>query len=264
MLPARSTSDIHGSNHHYQSINPLGSTLVNNTVVGTGFSKLNDALEQGGWPESGLIELLCAGPCPQSLRLLLPVMAARQDRLALLANPPARPRADTLQQAGIASHRLLVMRSPQNSTLLDACCDAARSGEVAILVIWLPELMDDHHALKRLHLAAREGDCLLVAIRTACHARQPSPASLRLRLRTQPPAHLGVEIIKQPGGWGGKKISLTLLQERLPTASPAPTRLRETPAHGNRGQPHRSYQDPTSRFSRPRIQQRNGTQNLPF
>jgi protein ImuA len=218
-------------------------------VLDSGFTALNGSLHQGGWPASGLVELLCAGPCPQALRLLLPVMAGNNDGLLVLANPPARPRADTLQQAGIPSHRLLVMRSERQDTLLQACHEALSSGAVSVLVVWLPERMDDQTSLRRLHLAAREGNCLLVAIRAVAHADRPSPAVLRLRLRVQPPAHLGIDIIKQPGGWGGQQLSLALMPERLsqPLAAscdmPPPPRLRE------RQTSTLAHPDPDSRFA---------------
>ena len=231
----------------------------------SGFPALNDALHLRGWPAAGLVELLCSGPCPQALRLMLPVMASRSDGLVVLANPPARPRAETLQQAGIKSQRLLVMRSERQDTLLQACHEALASGAVSTLVIWLPENMDDQTSLRRLHLAAREGRCLLVAMRPASVADRPSPAILRLRLRVQPPAHLAVDVIKQPGGWGGQQIHLALLPERLtqPLAAsrdmPAPTRQREKQNTAT------GYRDPDSRFAwrRPAATVP-GLQNLPF
>lgn len=187
----------------------------------SGFPALNSALHLNGWPAAGLVELLCSGPCPQALRLLLPTLAERDDGLLLLANPPARPRADTLRQASIHSQRLLVMRSKRQDILLRACHDALVSGSVSALVVWLPDDMDDQTSLRRLHLAAREGHCLLVAMRSARHADRPSPATLRLRLRALPPTHLGVDVIKQPAGWGGQQLSLALLPERLSQPLPA-------------------------------------------
>jgi protein ImuA len=234
-------------------------------TIDSGFARLNQALHLQGLPASGLIELLCAGPCPQALRLMLPAIAARPDGLVILANPPARPRADTLQQAGIQSQRLLVMRSERQETLLQACHEALVSGAVSTLVLWLPEHMDDHSLLRRLHLAAREGRCLLVAVRQASQADRPSPAVLRLRLRVQPPAHLGIDIIKQPGGWGGQQLSLTLLPERLAhpmVASrdmPAPQQQRRPPTTSA------DYRDPDSRFiKRSHGDLRPGLQHLPF
>ena len=234
-------------------------------VRDSGFAALNQSLHQGGWPASGLVELLCAGPCPQALRLLLPAMAQAGEGLVVLANPPARPRAETLQQAGVSSRRLLVMRSTREHTLLQACHEAAGSGAVSLMVVWLPEHLDDPISLRRLHLAAREGHCLLVAIRPAQHADRPSPAVLRLRLRIQPPAHLGLEVIKQPGGWGGQQLSLALMPERLrqPLAAsrdmPAPRQQR----HANS---HQALPDPDSRFGwrRPLASTTPSLQNLPF
>ena len=191
------------------------------TGTDTGFPALDQALHLHGWPNAGLVELLCSGPCPQALRLLLPTMAARAEGLVVLANPPARPRAETLRQAGIHSQRLLVMRSERQDILLRACHDALTSGAVSTLVVWLAPDMDDQTSLRRLHLAAREGRCLLVAMRPASQADRPSPAILRLRLRVLPPAHLGIDVIKQPGGWGGQQLSLALLPERLRQPLPA-------------------------------------------
>ena len=166
-------------------------------AINSGFDDLNETLHLRGWPAAGLVELLCAAPCPQALRLMLPAMAARQDGLVILANPPARPRADTLQQAGIKSHRLLVMRSERHDTLLQACHEALASGAVSTLMVWLPESMDDQIARRRLHLAAREGRCLLVAVRPVSQADRPSPAILRLRLRMQPPAHMAAGVVSR-------------------------------------------------------------------
>lgn len=239
-------------------------------AIDSGFNSLNDTLHLGGWPAAGLVELLCAAPCPQALRLMLPAMAARQEGLVILANPPARPRADTLQQAGIKSHRLLVMRSERHDTLLQACHEALASGAVSTLMVWLPESMDDQIALRRLHLAAREGRCLLIAVRPVSQADRPSPAILRLRLRMQPPAHLAVDVIKQPGGWGGQQVNLALLPTRLsqPLAAsrdmPAPARQHQQAIPA--AEPNNArYSDPDSRFAwRRPAPSRPGLQNLPF
>lgn len=234
-------------------------------VRDSGFALLNQNLHQGGWPASGLVELLCAGSCPQALRLLLPAMAQAGDGLVILANPPARPRAETLQQAGVRPHRLLVMRSAREHTLLQACHEAASSGAVSLMVVWLPEQMDDPVSLRRLHLAAREGNCLLVAMRSAQHADRPSPAVLRLRLRIQPPAHLGLEIIKQPGGWGGQQLSLALLPERL-SQPLAATRDMPAPRQQRHLNAHKTLPDLDSRFAwrRPPAATTSGLHNLPF
>lgn len=212
----------------------------------TGFDDLDKILHGGGWPASGLMELLCVPSCSQALRLLLPTLASRQDGLLVMANPPARPQASVLRQAGIHSGNLLVLRTETPATLLRACREAAASGVASTLVAWLPAGTDTPGNLRRLHLAALQGRCLLIVLRHADQALQPSPAPLRAVMRVAPPAHLDIEIIKQPGRWGGQRLKLSLLPERPGwplaerTAMPAPPSQRAAP------QP--LFRDPDSRF----------------
>ena len=169
----------------------------------TGFQALDAALHGNGWPASGLVELLCTQPCPQALRLMLPALSGLQDGLIALANPPARPQASTLRQAGIHSANLLVMRSSNPDTLLRACRESASSGAISALVLWIPAGADTPTNLRRLHLAAQQGRCLLVLMRSADQLQHASPAPLRLQLTALPPTQMRLDIVKQPGGWGG-------------------------------------------------------------
>lgn len=210
----------------------------------TGFGSLDQALHAGGWPDSGLMELLCVPPCPQALRLMMPALAARQDGLLVLANPPARPRADTLHEAGIHTGNLLVMRSENTETLLRACREAAASGVASTLVMWMPRGTDTPTNLRRLHLAARQGRCLLVVLRHGDQAMQPSPAPLRVVVRATDSGKLSLEIVKQPGGWGGQQVSLSVLPERVTEPLAATTDMPVPPA-----QRATTFRDPDSRFA---------------
>lgn len=261
MLPITAIADHASSLASHASLYRHPASVASE-VLDSGFTALNEALHQGGWPAAGLVELLCADSCPPALRLMLPTMAAHQQQgLLALANPPMRPSAATLRQADIKSHRLLVLRSERTDALLQACHNTLASGKVSILMVWLPEEMDNQIALRRLHLTALENHCLLVAVRSLSQAERPSPAVLRLRLRMQPPAHLAVDIIKQPGGWGGQKVNLALLSAQ-PDQSLATHLDLPIPA-----QPLTSscYSDPDSRFAwRRPVQAPAGLQHLPF
>ena len=213
--------------------------------VETGFDALDQALHLGGWPAAGLVELLCQTPAPQALRLLLPALSRLQDGLLVLANPPARPQANTLKQAGIHSANLLVMRSQDSATLLRACREAAASGAASAMVAWLPPGCDTPSNLRRLHLAAQQGRCLLVLIRNADQGLQASPAPLRLRLQAAPPAQMHIEVVKQPGGWGGQTLELTLAPERISQPLAA---CRDMPAPDANAGTARVFRDPDSRF----------------
>lgn len=233
----------------------------------TGFEGLDKALHNNGWPTSGLIELLCTSPCPQALRLLLPVLSRRQDGLIAMANPPARPQALTLQQAGIHSGNLLIMRSTDPATLLRACRETAASGAASALLAWLPEGSDSPANLRRLHMAAKQGRCLLVVLRHARHAVNASPAPLRLLLQGSRAAQVRIEIIKQPGGWGGQTVSIPLLPERIQSPLAATAHMPVPTSMATQGQPKRiaaskghqialdkslpvkTFTDPDSRFA---------------
>ena len=103
-------------------------------ALATGHAALDNVLQHGGWPRQGMTELLTEGPCPQALRLLMPALGKCDDGLIVLVNPPARPNAALLQRHGIASGRLLVLRSDNPRTLLQASLEAASSQTVLSLI----------------------------------------------------------------------------------------------------------------------------------
>jgi len=58
-----------------------------------------DAHLQGGWPETGLVELACGLAGIGELRLLFPLLAQSQARLQVWINPPAQ-----LNEQALAHH----------------------------------------------------------------------------------------------------------------------------------------------------------------
>ncbi|AJD47789.1 SOS cell division inhibitor SulA [Isoalcanivorax pacificus W11-5] len=203
------------------------------TARPTGFAALDSALHHGGWPAHGLTEILCEALCP--LRLLLPALARTGDEgLVVLANPPALPGAAAWQAAGIPLERLLLLTAPANQPALlrRACLEAASSDAVTAMLVWLPRQERDPRLLRRLHLAAQQGRCWLVAIRDSHFRHHSSPAPLRLGLTPvqQPEADVQLEIIKQPGGWAGQQMTLAWFPPSLRQPATAPAHA-ATPAH---------------------------------
>jgi cell division inhibitor SulA len=70
-----------------------------------------------------------------------------------------------------------------------------RSAACAAVLCW-PRQADDR-ALRRLQVAAETGQCLGFAFRDARHARNPSPAALRVQLE---PGTRQVRVLKCRGG----------------------------------------------------------------
>ena len=204
----------------------------------TGFAGLDRLLSQGGWPVHGLVELLCPLPCPPLLHLLLPTLAGNQPGARLIANPPERPSALALARAGVPLERLLILHG-QRDGLLRACYEAAASDSVSTLLLWAPGGALPAGTLRRLHLGAQQGRCLLVLARPRRAAGQPSPAPLRLALDCPCPGELTVTVHKQPAGRPGEHCHLNLLPEHLRRAPPATATLPALTRHPRpaRGQP---------------------------
>ncbi|EWS60277.1 hypothetical protein Y694_01937 [Methylibium sp. T29-B] len=127
-------------------------------TLSTGWPALDEQLPGGGWPASGLTELLATPACGE-LTLLAPWLRSleqRQDtaREMVWINPPGWPCLSALQALGLDGSRLLCL-APQ--TAIDAAWaaeQAVRAGSCAA-VLWWSERPVTRPTLRRLHLAAQ-------------------------------------------------------------------------------------------------------------
>lgn len=146
----------------------------------TGFAAL-DACLHGGWPASGLVEVLHNGHGDGELSLFAPLCRAlaAADRQIVFIAPPFPPHAPALARWNLADNLMLV----DSRTLADSLWAAEtclRNGCGAVLC-WLSRLTD--RALRRLQLAAEDGKALALLFHPAGQSRQPSPAVLRLTVQ---------------------------------------------------------------------------------
>jgi hypothetical protein len=179
--------------------------------IATGFADL-DAQLGGGWPEGALVEILHAHAGIGEFRLLLPALArlSREPRWIALVAPPYIPYAPALVRAGVDLSRVLVIWSRDcanaASDALWAAEQALRAGTCSTMLAW-PRVSRpgsahrlDFRVLRRLQLAAEQGNTLGVLFRPIVHESESSPAALRLKLS---PAEGGVtvQVLKRRGGW---------------------------------------------------------------
>jgi cell division inhibitor SulA len=146
---------------------------------GTGLRALDAVLPSGGWPASGLVEVLHGAPGQGELSLILPSLAhlTRRARPVLLIAPPYQPYAPAWQQAGVHLARLHVLRVEASSGLW-AMEQALRAGCCGAVLGWLP-IVDDK-ALRRLQLAAETGPSLGFLFRGLAAGQTNSLAALRI------------------------------------------------------------------------------------
>ncbi|MGQ0428882.1 MAG: translesion DNA synthesis-associated protein ImuA [Gammaproteobacteria bacterium] len=172
-------------------------------AVPTGFRRLDERLPGGGWPLAALTEILVPGAGVGEIRLLLPALrtlaASRPEAprwIAWLA-PPHLPYAPALAAAGLDSSRMLVVRPQGGFDLLWAMEQALGSGACAAVLGWADAAGGP--ALRRLALAAEEGQSPGFLFRPPRHRGEPSPAALQLALSAHDDG-LDVEILKCRGG----------------------------------------------------------------
>ena len=173
-------------------------------VLASGWPVL-DPLLGGGWPRAALTEVF--SEAHQGISLLLPAMArlSTEARWISWVAPPHVPYAPALAARGVHVARLLLIRDVSSEQALWAAEQVLKSGAASLLLAWPGQSRGrslQTAQLRRLQLAAEQGDCIGVLFRPLRDAAAASPAALRLRVR---PAPLGleVEVLRRRGSWAG-------------------------------------------------------------
>lgn len=197
-----STNTVSSLLRHPEYIHPAlwrGSSLAQaqRPVVSAGYQQLNRELPGGGWPLGTLIEIAPSQPGIGEVALLGPALSqlAPQQRIAFV-HPPYVPCVQSWNNWHLSARQLLWVQPETTGDALWACEQILRHHACAALLCWVSGV---HPAgLRRLHLAARQGETLFVLWRPQESLRQSSAAPLRLGLN---PCKQGLEIsiIKRQG-----------------------------------------------------------------
>ena len=169
--------------------------------VSSGFPALDEALPGGGWPRSGLVEILLSQPGVGELSLLMPALAALTHepvaRWCTWIAPPFEPFAPALAAHGIALERVLVVRTGKPLWALE---QALGSGACEVALAWSSRAHP--RDVRRLQLATERGRTLGVLFREPDRAAGSTCAAMRLALA---PLAEGVRVtfVKSRGGLRG-------------------------------------------------------------
>ena len=176
------------------------------TALATGFSRLDEKLPTHGWPRGALTEIAVDCYGTGELQLVMPALSHLSHEGAWITwiSPPYVPYPPALFQAGLDLSRMLLVRTRRATDALWATEQALRSGSSAATLLWADNIND--RRMRRLQLAAAEGNSWGVIFRPTAVMKQPSPASLRIMLF---PDELGIHlhVVKMRGG---KPFSLRL------------------------------------------------------
>ncbi|RZT93767.1 translesion DNA synthesis-associated protein ImuA [Rivibacter subsaxonicus] len=175
----------------------------------SGHAALDAQLPGGGWPATGLSELLGEAGLGE-LRLLRPLMqklAAQQQRELLWIAPPGLlPSAAAFEALGLPLASLLWVE-PRSSADAAWAVEQALRGGAAALVLWWCQVATTA-TLRRLHLAAQ--DVPLFLLGPPAWRERSSPAPLRIACRAEADGRLALDIFKRRGPPLGKPLSLDL------------------------------------------------------
>ena len=175
-------------------------------VEPSGHAALDACLPGGGWPVGALSEVLLPPEARPEWPLVLPALAqaaARREGQIVLVAPPCEPFAPALQAAGLPAWRLCWVQPSQAGGAQQAawaCEQALRCRDVLAVLAWLPQARPE--VLRRLNLAAAARGGLLWGFRPSACRAQPTPAPLRLEVRSHPAGlaeGLGVRVLKRRG-----------------------------------------------------------------
>lgn len=168
----------------------------------SGQAALDAELPGGGWPATGLTELLLSAVGAGELRLLAPALRAAGGELLWVA-PPAWPYAPALHALGL--ERGVHLAPADSADAAWAAEQALRAGCCAAVLWWGDAPLP---MLRRLHLAATA--CPLFALRPWGAQGQSSPAPLRLACAPAPQGRLAVRIFKRRGPPMAAPVELAL------------------------------------------------------
>ena len=177
-------------------------------AVPTGYPALDARLPGGGWPASGLTELLLDAPGSGEWRLLAPALRTlAAQRPVVCVAPPLQPYAPALQALGLPLQRFVWVAPPDPADAAWALEQTLRSGSCGAALWWGDAAVP---MLRRLHLAARDCGGLLLALRPPAARRQSSPAPLRLACTPAPQGQVEIVVFKCRGPAQATPLRLSL------------------------------------------------------
>ncbi len=188
-------------------------------AIASGHERLDAHLPGGGWPKTGLTELLLDTAGIGELRLLLPLLRAlsrQQARWIAWVAPPFVPYPPALEAAGVDVGRILLIHPRSHEEALWALERASRSGNCSLTLGWPDERRLKVTDTRRLQLAARQGNTLACLFRPATAADTSSMAELRMRLTPGSDRTVAVDILKRRGGWPVSGLAVPIDDAPLP------------------------------------------------
>ncbi len=176
-------------------------------TISTGHKALDAALPGHGWPANAVTEIITSTVGCGEFSLLLPALAAlsQKNQWIIMLDPPWIPYPSALQGRGLAVEKILLVRTRNKKESLWACEQVLRDIPGGAMLAWPGAL--SFGELRRLQLAAKNGQQSAFLFRKREAADSASPAALRLQL-TVDNDDLSVSVLKCRGQRPGAAIRI--------------------------------------------------------
>ncbi|RBP48619.1 translesion DNA synthesis-associated protein ImuA [Arenicella xantha] len=184
-------------------------------TISTGFTELDQQLHIGGWPLGITSELGISQHGIGELRLLIPALRALQQRSheaqhIILVAPPFLPFAPSFIKEQIDVSQLTIVQTSNIQDTLWASEQCLLSKCCAAVLCWSGNYNLTTRELRRLQLAAEKSGSWNVLLRHSDCLSQSSASGLRIQLQSDSYSKLTLHIVKQPAGWAGQRLTLSL------------------------------------------------------
>lgn len=190
-------------------------------AIDSGYPKLNQALQHGGWPSACMIEVCQRYHASEwwlfyaAINTL--IKGSRSSHIVLI-NPPATPFACGLQQRGIDIRRIIILQTKTQQEFVYSFTEVSQSPACSVVFAWQATRALSYTQLRKLQLSTHNQKGLRVIFRHLHAQEQSSPASLRLTLQTKSDT-LQVNIFKQKGQLRQNTIALPIPSSWKPLPS---------------------------------------------
>ncbi len=175
----------------------------------TGFSALDVALPQRGWPVHAVVDVTISDWGLGEARLLLPVMRhvmAQQRRVVWIA-PPYLPHSAALHQHDVPLDLLTVIALEDGSALAWSAEKFLQAAACGLVVAWPGAIGST--TVRRLQLAAEKHATPAFLLRRATRPPRTSPAALCLYIQPYAADRLLITIVKARGGCRVSQIAIS-------------------------------------------------------
>ncbi len=170
-------------------------------AIDSGYPKLNQALQHGGWPSACMIEICQRYHASEwwlFYAAINTLIKGSRSSYIVLINPPATPFASGLQQRGIDIRRIIIVQTKTPQEFVHSFTEVSQSPACPVVFAWQATRALSYTQLRKLQLSTQNQKGLRVIFRHLHAQEQSSPASLRLTLQTKSDI-LQVNIFKQKG-----------------------------------------------------------------